>query len=243
MEAKNSKSARTVAALIYALGVLLGMAFLALSVWGDLEATLFESWLRADTPISTLSCPVMITRDEVGVISITVDNSLDREITVLVRTHISDGFLTLIREIDTRPTILAGEAETLTYEIEADDAVWGLFVLNRVYVASAYPVPSRGAMCGVLVAPIAGLTGNQLVATILALSFLAMAVGLFLWARSHRPLVGRSQEMTYAMVVLMAALVVGTLISLPGQWMLALLFGVVAIFMVVTLLGNYFIGS
>ena len=147
MGSKNN-SARITAALIYAVGVLLGLVFLALTVWSDLEATLFESWLRADKPISTLSCPVMITRDEVGVVSITVDNSLDREITVLVRTHISDGFLTLIREIDTRPTIPAGEAETLTYEIEADNAVWGLFVLNRVYVASTYPVPSRGNVRG-----------------------------------------------------------------------------------------------
>ena len=98
-------------------------------------------------------------------------------------------------------------------------------------------------MCGVLVAPISGLTGNQLVATVLTLSFLAMVVGLFLWVRSHRPLIGRSQEMTYAMAVLMAALVIGMLLSLPGQWMLAMLFGVVAIFMVVILLGNYFIGA
>ncbi len=242
METKNN-SAPITAALIYAAGVLLGVVFLALTIWGDLEATLFESWLRTDKPLSTLSCPVMITRDEVGIVSVRVDNTLERDITVLVRTHISDGFITLIHAIDARPTIPAGEVETLSWEIEADDAVWGLFVLNRVYVAASYPVPSRGAMCGVLVAPVTGLTGNQLVVIILTLSFLAMAVGLFLWVRSHHPLVGRSRELTYAMGFLAVALVIGILFSLPGQWILALLFGVIAIFLVVILLGSYFIGA
>lgn len=242
METKRN-SARIAAALIFSAGVLLGLVFLGLSVWSDLEATLFETWLRADSPLSTLSCPVMITRDEVGVVSLRVENTLERDITVLVRTHISDGFITLIRAIDVRPTIPAGEAETLSWEIEADNAVWGLFVLNRVYVAAAYPQPSRGAMCGVLVAPISGLTGNQLATIIVALSFIAMIVGLFLWVRSQRPLVGRKRELTYAMGVLATALVVGILFSLPGQWIAALLFGVVALFLIVILLGNYFLGT
>lgn len=242
METKNN-SARITAALIYAAGVLLGLVFLAFTIWSDLEATLFETWMRADSTLSTLSCPVMITRDEVGLITVRVDNKLDRDTTVLVRTHISDGFVTVIQALDVRPTILAGEAETLLYEIEADNAVWGLFVLARVYVAATYPEPSRGAMCGVLLAPITGLTGSQLAAILVTLSILGMVVGLFLWVRSQRDLAGRSRELTYAMLVLTLALVIGLLFGLPGQWMIALLFGVVAVFMVVILLGRYLLGN
>jgi ribose/xylose/arabinose/galactoside ABC-type transport system permease subunit len=98
-------------------------------------------------------------------------------------------------------------------------------------------------MCGVLVAPITGLTGNQLAAIIVTLSILAMIVGLFLWVRSQRPLVGRPRELSYAMGVLSAALVVGTLFSLPGQWIPALLFGVIAILLAVVLLGSYLLGT
>ncbi|MBN2147487.1 MAG: hypothetical protein JW726_08865 [Anaerolineales bacterium] len=242
MDDRNRKL-RLVGVILFAVGALLGLLFLAASIWGDVEASLFDSGLKPDAALDSYTCPVMITRDEVGTVRAGISNSLDRTIKPLVRMHISDGHITLIREIDARPEIAAGETFRQGWEVSSEDAVWGMFIFARLYVSAQYPLPSRGGTCGILVADIPVFTGAQVVGAILAVSIITIVVGIVLWAHTSKPMRGRNQERMFAMIVMSLAMLVGIVISMLGAWIPAIVMFVIAAFLGITLLTYLIIGA
>ena len=90
---------RRLAILIFALGLLCGIALAGMIAWGDMEATMFDAAISADEPLSTLRCPVLITTAETTTVSAAFRNPDDQPINLLVRAHISAGFVTWMREV------------------------------------------------------------------------------------------------------------------------------------------------
>jgi hypothetical protein len=231
------KIQRALGVFIFAIGVFFGMVLLGIAVWGDLEASLFDTSMRGDASLTTLRCPVMMTPNEIGRVSATFENTLGRPVTFTIRAHISQGYVTLMREIDSKLSLEPGETQTLEWTVTPDDAAYGRLVLMRVHLSAKYPLPSRDASCGILVVDQPYFTGNQITALTLATSLLSMIVGAGLWVVANRPLRGPAREAIRAMGVLATSTLVGLVLGLLGQWLLGILFFVITLLLIAAIVG------
>jgi hypothetical protein len=227
---------------IFAVGAVLGIAFYGGATWGDLEAFLFDATVDADASLGSLRCPIVITSTESGTLSARFENSMERPIKLTIRTHVSEGFVTLMREIEAMPSLEPGEKQRLEWTVTADDAAFGHLILARVFVKYPYPLPSRTAACGVLVIDLPGWTGSQVTALIVVGSFLCMVAGVGLWVAGNRPMSGRTQDASRAMVALAVVVLLGIISSFIEWWLLSGLLLVVALLLIGAIV-SYFVRS
>ncbi|MBN2547577.1 MAG: hypothetical protein JXB15_00345 [Anaerolineales bacterium] len=232
-----------VAILIFSFGVFLGIVFFGFAAWGDLEASLFAPSIKPGAPLETMHCPVAITAHEIAVIRATVENTTDRTIDANMRSFMSQGLVTLIKQEDTRFVLAPGENKTLIWEASPEDAVYGLFIFARLYLYAIYPQPSLGSSCGILVVNVPFLSGNQLVTLVVALSLLCMLAGLGFWYQLNRPLKGNIRFMTQSMLALTIFLVAGMLTTIPGWWLPGLILLAITVLLIVTILANIILSS
>jgi hypothetical protein len=236
----NSKRfIRTPSVFIFAVGIILGTALSGIVVWGDLEASLFDASIRGDATLTTLRCPVMMTAKEIGTASATFENPLERPVTFTIRAHISRGYVTLMREINSKLSLAPGETQTLEWTVTPDDAAYGRLILLRVRLSAKYPLPARDASCGILVVDLPYLSGNQVTAFTLAASLLSMVVGASLWVATNRPLRGLPRQVTRAMGVLAGSVLLAMLLGLLGNWLLGALLLVITLLLGFTIIGYF----
>ena len=238
MSSKN-KTIRTLGVLIYSVGVLLGMALLGIVVWGDFESAMFDPTIKQDAPLNTLRCPVMMTKTETGTVTATFTNPLDRPIELYIRAHISEGYVTLMREINTELPLDVGETKPLEWTVTPDDAAFGRLILVKVTVNRKYPLPSRQGTCGILVVGLPYFTGNQIFTFALVASLLSMVAGAGLWVNANRPLSGPGLDVTRAMGTLAGFVLVGTIVGLRGSWMFSGLIFVVTVLLIGAIIGYF----
>jgi len=230
---------RLLGIVLFVLGVLVGLAFNAMSVWADLEASLFDTSLPADEAIDGIACPWIITPGETGLVTASIKNNTDRPINTVIRTHISEGLVTLMREEDNRQSIQPGETARLSYAVTAGDAVWGRFILTRVYVFPAFPMRSRAGSCGVIVAQLPGIPGWMVVLVWVGVSIALLVGGIWLWRRRRDKLIGTALRSLQAMLVLGAFVLAGLLLSLLGAWLPAGLLLLATIILVTAMLAYF----
>jgi hypothetical protein len=215
------------------------MALSAIAVWGDLEASLFDSAIRGKEGLKTLKCPVMMTTSEERVVSVALTNSLDRPITYTVRAHISQGLVSLMREVNFKLPLAPGETQSLQWLVTPDDAAYGRVILVRVRHPGIYPLPSRDASCGIVVVDLPGLSGGQVFALALAASVLGLAGGLGLWAVASRPLNKKERDVLRAMGVSAVCVLAGVAVGFMGWWLVGLLMLVVNVLLVGAIVGFF----
>ncbi|MBL7184236.1 MAG: hypothetical protein ISS50_07280 [Anaerolineae bacterium] len=238
MNSKN-KTIRILGVLIFSAGVLLGMALFGIVVWGDFEAAMFDPSIKRDAPLATLRCPVMMTKTETGTVSATFTNPLERPIELYTRAHITEGYVTLMREIITTLPLDPGETKPLQWTVTPDDAAFGRLILVKITVNRKYPLPSRQGTCGILVVDLPYFTGNQIFAFTLAASLLSMVAGAGLWVVANRPLRGPGLDVTRAMGVLAGSVLTGTIVGLRGSWMFGGLIFVFTVLLIGAVIGYF----
>ena len=238
MNSKN-KTIRILGVLIFSAGVLLGMALFGIVVWGDFEAAMFDPSIKRDAPLATLRCPVMMTKTETGTVSATFTNPLERPIELYTRAHITEGYVTLMREVNTKLPLDPGETKPLQWTVTSDDAAFGRLILVKVTVNRKYPLPSRQGTCGILVVDLPYFTGNQIFAFTLAASLLSMVAGAGLWVVANRPLRGPGLDVTRAMGVLAGSVLTGTIVGLRGSWMFGGLIFVFTVLLIGAVIGYF----
>ena len=228
MTTKN-KNFRRLGVVLFAIGVLLGMALIGVTIWTDLEASFFDSMMasRGDEPLKTLRCPVLMTTSETGRISATFENTADKPIELRLRAHVTDGFVTLMREVNTTLPLEPGEKKTAEFQLTANDRAYRWLILARVLQARHHPFPARQAACGVLVLDLPFLTGNQLFALTIAVTVLCLAGGIALWSVADWPLNRSALATARTMGILVVCLLIGFLVAISGAWLIAsLLFAI-----------------
>ncbi len=209
---------RPLAILLFSLGLLLGSALFAVMIWSDFEAALFNPGLQQDAALRSLRCPVLITTSETGTVTASLRNPLDRSTERYVRAYITDGFVTLMREVNRSVSLAPGETARLEWTVTADDAAFERLILLKVVVRGRYPLPSRQGTCGILVVDAPLLKGSQIFALWLGASLLCMGLGLRLWVRVRRSLREQERQATRAMAALAGSVVVGMIIAWFGWW-------------------------
>lgn len=236
---KRQNKLRFLSLVIFTLGTIIGMAVAGGIVWGDLEASLFDSSINANSTLRSLKCPIAITTNEVGTIQATLKNPVEREKKFYVRAHISEGYVSLKREINQQIPVAPGEKETVLWEIYPEDAAYNRVVLFRVYVNASYPVPSQGNFCGVLVLDIPWLTGNQFFYLLLGLSLAGIIGGRWLWRAANPVMNENTASMGNAMNALVVIVYGAILTGYVGMWILGILLFAVSVLMIGVILGRY----
>jgi hypothetical protein len=235
---KRKRTFQITSLIIFSIGIILGMLLSGGVVWGDLEASIFDSSIKAKSTLS-LSCPVAITTHEVGEVSATLKNPTDREKSFYIRAHISEGYVSLKREIDQQIPVAPGESEKARWEIYPEDAAYNRIILFRAYVNPSYPIPSQGNFCGVLVLDIPWLTGTQVFLLLVGLSLVCVVSGILLWQKVNRPMNKNVRSLSNAMIGL-AVIVYGALLAgYLGIWILGVLLFACIILMLGVIFGRY----
>ncbi len=223
--------------LLFAAGAILGFVFMVMMVWGDLEGYMYNSPLDPQASLTTLKCPVLITPKEGDQITIELHNPTEKDHERAIRVHITEGFVSLAREYKESVPIPAGGKVKLSWDITADDAAYGRFVLYRIYVHPKYPLPSLGATCGVFRVDTSTFSGDQL--TYLMVSgFLIFSIAGF-WLRSKFPT--NTTEYRYtsnAMKALIVTEVLGNGLGYLGFWVLGLAGIICAILLMGIMIGH-----
>ena len=211
---------KIISIILIIFGVLFFILVGGLSIWADLEASLFNSARRSTEPLPSLDCPAFISSDETGLVSASFNNPSDRIINPKIQTFVSDGFVILMQEKVDRLEIEPGETETVEIEVTAANAVYNRIVLVRMHQFAYRPLPYRNASCGIYVIDIRFISGTQFIYLSLGLGGLFSILGIILWALSSRPIVW--DRMTNLQWII-AYTLLSILISLFGLWGLWLL--------------------
>jgi hypothetical protein len=218
----RSKPVRIFSAIVYAVGLVFGMTFLSLYVWANIEASLFTPAISGDENLRSLQCPMVITEDEVAVIRATLDNPLDRDINRLARVHISEGMVTLMRQVNTQVELAPGETRTVEWEAYPEDAAFERLILVRAYIFRTAPLPAQSASCGILVINAPLLSGNQIALITAIGSFIGMGVGSYVWMASSRSFrESKQRHLAVGMVWLFIFMTIGIALSFFGMWQMA----------------------
>src|SRR5215212_7267561 len=75
--------------MLFAIGVVAGLAISILATWPDFEASSYQFARNTNTPLNGLICPIIMNRNETGIVSLKVSNTTDKLITPSVKTQIS----------------------------------------------------------------------------------------------------------------------------------------------------------
>lgn len=227
--ASKNQPAQLLGLLLFSAGLILGMALFGMIIWADFEAVLFDPGLQQDTTLNSLRCPVMITKAETGTVTASLTNPLDRSTERYIRVHVTDGFVTLMRQINQRLPLDPGETQQLAWSVTADDAAFERLILVKVIVRGRYPLPSRQGTCGIVVVDAPYLTGHQIFGISLAASLLSIGMGFSMWLKASKPWREKARQAVRAMGALAGSILVGIFVGLMGWWLPGLLIFVITL--------------
>ena len=221
----------------YAIGVTVGLFVSFVATWADMESSAYDFPRLANAGLSGLRCPVLMTSHETSTIALEVSNTTGDSISPSIKTQIStrlrpEEFLENIQ-------LTSGESKRLEWSVDSENIDMGNFILAKVLLFSADPLPAREATCGIFVLDLPG-TGRSIVPILIVLSLISMGWGLYHIQRFRVPDDRISKYMS-SMMFLALTIGLGLILSFIGGWMLSLLVLVVALLLVIILLGSLYV--
>ncbi len=202
----------------FMIGALIGFLLFMTAFIQDTEAIVFSAIVSGDDTLRTLRCPELITRGENGVIEATITNDSDKRLYRYVRTYVSQGYLTLKREMNASFYQAPSESTTLRWEVSADDAAWGYLIMAKVFVFKQTPLPSYVGTCGIISLDIPFIRGWHLIAIVAAVSLILMGIGYREYVLANRPLVRRKLSLAKNMRVIAVAVTLAMSLMLFELW-------------------------
>ena len=209
---------------LFMIGAVIGYALFLSTFLQDTEAIVFSALLSGQRTLTSLSCPEIITPQEVGIVRAKIHNPTEKTMYRSVRTHISQGFLTLIREHYEHYDLDPGETQQVSWEVYPGDAAYGYVILAKVYLFPQNPLPSYVGACGILMLDLPYITGWQFISVVVGVSLGLMGIGYRRYVTHNQPLLGRKRTLAVNMVVIAGTvtLAIGTMFL--ESWYLGLAF-------------------
>jgi len=223
---------------LISLGAMCFILIGGLSIWADLEASLFNSARRTTERLSTLNCPSIITKDEVGIISSSFTNTSEKDIDPKIQTFISDSYVVLMQEQVDRLLIAPGETKTIEVKVAADNAVYNRLILIRMHQFSYGPLPYRNASCGIFVLNIPLLTGSQFITLMVVLGLLLSLGGIGLWLLNLKPIVWDRLTTMHEMIILVFFALLILIAGLASWWIFGVFLIVIWLLLVVGIISQ-----
>ncbi|MCX6034881.1 MAG: hypothetical protein NTV38_07890 [Chloroflexi bacterium] len=234
----RKKLFRTLSTIFFSVGVLLGMVMFIFMNWAYFEAIYYFGYnAHPEKTLTTLRCPLLMTTADQGAVTLSLTNSTDRDLPFLVSTEFS-YFDAATLDRTTYP-FKAGETRTLSWPVASDNIAFGHLILARVYVYSAYTLPSLGSTCGTGVVDLHRITGIELFILVLAASLVGMAVGWGFWFAANRPLQADGIISRRAMSFFTALVVIGLVAGLIGWWGLGIICAAGCLLLIISVVGYY----
>jgi hypothetical protein len=233
---RNKKRIGWLGMAIFTLGITAAIMYQSIASWGQIESSMFDPGMPVNAQLKTLRCPLIITSNEVATVSATFENPTDMARIRTVRASISEGYLTLRREITTNLPLEPGEVRTLKWEVSANDAAWDRYVFVRVFTPrSTALMPAQTKACGILVVHWPWIRGQFIANGLLILGLLGTVLGFGIWSGVYWPFTNENLQQAYVMGILTALVFTGLYLSLIGQWIPHLLLLIILLFMLVSL--------
>jgi hypothetical protein len=219
---------RKLALFVYGIGFIFGLIVAIGAIWPDLEASFFgrdiysaQQHTAGDMP---LRCPVFMTpADGGGTVRATLINpSKERAAQVPMRARVSDGYVSLVREVYGVVLLEPGEKKTLIYDIYESDVAFNRFILVRVYAIRSTPYQGGQDSCGIWWLNIPLLTGGQFLALLLLISAVGLGYGNYIWLR-HGGKARHSGEFGRFLLAMTALVAFAMFAGLMGWWFMGIL--------------------
>ncbi|MBN2045249.1 MAG: hypothetical protein JW757_09535 [Anaerolineales bacterium] len=212
-------SRQLLAAVLFAIGVLVGMVLIGASVYADFESSLFNVFLSSASSPHWIKCPILLSSGEDGVVITRLKNREDVPIRRFLHVNISRGHLTLMRGDEQFLELAPGEMLAMEWEVTGKDAVYGHLIFAKVLFSKEDQTPLQLGSCGILVLDLPwGLKGQTVIYTLGIISFICITAAITLWWRFGRSYTGIRLEATRAMLVLGLVVILGLIFALAGLW-------------------------
>jgi hypothetical protein len=227
----------TLGIVIFLLGMIIGIAFIGVTTWGNLEAYWFFPSRIATSGIRGLNCPVMMTPGETGIITLHVRNPNDFVTRPTVLSTISNGYY--IDEADfTKQNLVLdpGDSYIANWEFTEENAVYDRFVMARIESRTPYPTARLQGSCAIFVLDLPGV--NSLLIMILGgIVCAALSLGgLYLWRKFHNEQLEANLHTSRGMYLLFVIVTIGIATSFLRIWLLSLVTLVAALVLLVSTL-------
>lgn len=225
---------RPLALILYLLGLLLMLAVAGITIWPEIELTVFDRPLVTEEALGTLRCPPAITPGENAALTATFTNNEDREVTFRAQARISYRSALVLDEVNRQVELAPGETAVVRWALEPERAAFGRMILARVHVSSRGSTPPQQRGCGVMVLNLPRFTGAQYVLGMAIGGPLALAASGYLWL-AGRPLAQVKQETAARRLALLAAGIAGAMFAgLLNLWALGGLLLVLSVLLVLS---------
>lgn len=229
---------RLLSILLFSLGILAGMALFVTATWADVESVFYGFNRYGNKLTSSMHCPYLLDRDEIGTIEMVYRNTSDQSIRPTIRFQTSRPGA--FRTETERLALEAGESATLVWEISREDTVLNRFIFAKVFSFASYPLKDVEQTCGILVLDLPGVTGGQATIILVVICLGGIASGIALWYAAHKPMKVRALDVLRAMYTLGGTVILGLVSMVFGWWLPGILFGVLALILVGVIVGNLF---
>ena len=233
----NRRLLATLGIVIFLIGMIIGIAFVAITTWGNLEAYWFFPSRIATSGIRGLSCPIMMTPGETGVITLHVHNPHDFVIRPTILSTISSGYYIDEANFTKQNLVLdPGDSYIARWEFTEMDAVYDRFVMARVESRIPYPTTRLQGSCSVYVMNLPGVSSVLIMIVGSAICAAFSLGGLYLWRKYHNERSEANLHTTRGMYMLFVIVAVGVTSSFLRIWMLSLVSLVAALVLLVSTL-------
>ncbi|MCI0607878.1 MAG: hypothetical protein L0Z71_02305 [Anaerolineae bacterium] len=231
---KTNQTTSIFGVLFHILAVVTGLFLTGISTWADMEAASYGFQRRASAPLRGLVCPILLTRNEIGTISLRVSNTTDKPLYPSVRTEISAAFdpeLSL-ESLDLAP----GKSKRLEWAVGPENIDLGNFIFANVQVYASYPIPNRERTCGIFIIDLPG-SGSMIVTGLVAFSVIGLGWGLYSMSKSDF-CQGKAGNVWNAIILLTVLIVSGLILSFMGSWIPSIGILVVSVLISILLLNS-----
>lgn len=223
--------------ILFAIGTLTGMLLGGATTAAGIEATFYFGFgYQADESLKKLDCPIILTGDEVGTVSVTLSNPHERDIEPLFQVDI--GNIGMFRTYRDRMSIPPGGSQTLQWTVSRDDVVFRHLILVKLFQFAAFKTPTRDGACGIIYLDVPFSGAEVLVFTILV-AVLGMGIGLLLWTTLIKPKTDQTARVTRAMIVMTISVLVTMTTGLLGIWMLSVLFFMASLLLIAEVIRSF----
>jgi hypothetical protein len=205
--------------VLFFIGVILAFILTALTVWADVEATMYGFPHMGNDPMTGLACPPMMNMSDTAQFSVSLRNTAKEPARPVLEILISNAGVW--REINTPVDLNPGEKKRLSWDLSAEDVVLSNYIFIKADTYAAYPLENTEGTCGIFVTNIPGLNG-----TVLYWLWFAASLGLLasvLWIRHTRlDTYNEKPGLSQASKVLAGVAAGGLIFSYLGMWLIGL---------------------
>lgn len=239
--AKKAESRRKFSVLVYAIGAIIGVALIGVTVYADLEAFLIDVTFTTDGTIRPVSCPIFLDSEESGLVSATYKNRTGDVDEILAEAQIYHGQLAGIREEETTITLEPGEKNQFTWEVIPSDTSDQHFILTKVILSGSRSETAYKGSCGTIILNLPGrLSGMPFFWLLFSFVTICLWGGMGIWLL-HRHSYTRQLEATGAIVGLGIFIQVGLIAAAIGFWEMAAFSFYVIVLLIGVIVPHFFV--